>query len=263
MSRGHYLADVVLARVARGDLCEYRGLCRLAELGELSNPDWAAIEPEYRAGRLSVAHIADHHFVSDSGLRKHAKAHGWTRDGGPETDWDAIERAFRAGQVSIRVIGRQHSLSDAVIRTHAKAEGWTRDLAGEVRNRVRESLVREGSRKSERMGVVPSDAAIIDEAAAIGVAVVREHRRDIEGLRKAAAELLSELRPKPQEASAQWDGADEVPLIHRSRVIADLSAAMARLVPLERQAFGLDEDRPGGSQPMTVVWEGMPCPAYD
>jgi hypothetical protein len=54
-----------------------------------------------------------------------------------------------------------------------------------------------------------------------------------------------------------------VPLIHRSRVIADLSSAMARLVPLERQAFGLDEDRPHGSQPMTVVWEGMPAPAYD
>jgi hypothetical protein len=54
-----------------------------------------------------------------------------------------------------------------------------------------------------------------------------------------------------------------VPLIHRSRVIADLSSAMARLVPLERQAFGLDEDRPHGSQPITVVWEGMPAPAYD
>jgi hypothetical protein len=50
-----------------------------------------------------------------------------------------------------------------------------------------------------------------------------------------------------------------VPLIHRSRVIADLSSA----IPLERQAFGLDEDRPHGSQPMTVVWEGMPAPAYD
>ena len=45
--------------------------------------------------------------------------------------------------------------------------------------------------------------------------------------------------------------------------MADLSQAMAGLVPLERQAFGLDEDRPDGSQPMTVVWEGMPAPAYD
>jgi hypothetical protein len=45
-------------------------------------------------------------------------------------------------------------------------------------------------------------------------------------------------------------------IIDRSRVIADLSQAMARLV-------GLDENRPHGSQPMTVVWEGMPAPAYD
>jgi hypothetical protein len=87
--------------------------------------------------------------------------------------------------------------------------------------------------------------------------VVRSHRRDIDALRQAAAELLSELRAPTQRDK---DGVlVVVPLIHRSRVIADLSSAMARLVPLERQAFGLDEDRPHGSQPMTVVWEGMPA----
>lgn len=160
-------------------------------------------------------------------------------------DWAVIEAQYRAGQLSIRQIARQHDISDTAIRNHAKAGGWTRDLAGAVRNRVRESLVREGVRANqcEQMGVVPSDAAIVDEAAAIGVAVVRSHRSHINALREAAAELLAELRPNPQGASARWDGADEVPLIHRSRVIADLSAAMARLIPLERQAFSLDENK--------------------
>jgi hypothetical protein len=86
----------------------------------------------------------------------------------------------------------------------------------------------------------------------------------IDALRQAAA-LLAEVAPG---ARAQHDGAEGilvVPLrvIDRSRDIADLSQAMARLVPLERQAFGLDEKRPHGSQPMTVVWKGMPAPAYD
>lgn len=176
-------------------------------------------------------------------------------------DLAVVEACYRAGQISHREIGRQHGRSESWVRKLAKRKGWTRDLAGAVRNRVRESLVREGSRVSELIGIKPSDAAIIDEAAAIGVAVVRSHRQDINALRVAAAELLGEISTGTERDE---DGVLVViPLTHRSRVICDLSAAMARLVPLERQAFGLDEDRPGGSQPMTVVWEGMPAPAYD
>ena len=142
-------------------------------------------------------------------------------------DWPAIEREFRAGQLSIKELGRQHSVSDTAIRKRAKALGWTRDLSGAVRTRVRESLVREEVRanQSELMGVVPSEAAIVDAAAARGVEVVRSHRRDINALRQAAAGLLAELAPG---ARAQHDGANGilvVPLrvIDRSRVIADLS----------------------------------------
>lgn len=157
-------------------------------------------------------------------------------------DWAGIEGAYRAGQISHREIGRQHGRSESWVRKLAKRKGWARDLAGAVRHQVRESLVREGSRQSELIGIKPSDVAIIDEAAAIGVAVVRSHRLDINALRQAAAGLLDELGAPTQRDK---DGVlVVVPLIHRSRVIADLSAAMARLVPLERQAFGLDEDRP-------------------
>jgi hypothetical protein len=169
-----------------------------------------------------------------------------------EPDWQKIEQHYRAGTLSIREIARQNGVSDTAIRKQVKKAGWTKDLSARVRIQVRESLVREGSRPCELAGIKPSDAAIVDEAAAIGVAVVRSHRFDINALRQAAVGLLDDLR---------LDLALKV--TERSRVIADLSSAMARLVPLERQAFGLDEDRPGGSQPMTVVWEGMPAPAYD
>ena len=167
-------------------------------------------------------------------------------------DWSAIERDYRAGQLSIREIARQRGRSDTAIHKRAKAKGWTRDLSGAVRTRVRESLVCEGVRANLVVGGKPSDAAIIDEAAAIGVAVVRSHRADIAGLRQAAAGLLDDVRLDVG-----------LKVTDRARVIAELAMAMARLIPLERQAFGLDEERPGGSQPMTVVWEGMPAPAYD
>ena len=139
-------------------------------------------------------------------------------------DWDAIQREYRAGQLSIKELARQHKLSDTAIHKRAKAKGWTRDLSGAVRTRVRESLVYE-VRANLIAGSKPSNADIIDEAAAIGVAVVRSHRRDIDALRQAAAGLLGELGAPTQRDE---DGVlVVVPLIHRSRVIADLSSAMA------------------------------------
>jgi hypothetical protein len=169
-----------------------------------------------------------------------------------EPDWQKIERHYRAGTLSIREIARQNGISDTAIRKQARKAAWTKDLSARVRIQVRESLVREGSRRCELAGIKPSDAAVVDEAAAMGVAVVRSHRMDINALRQAAAGLLDDVRLDLG-----------LKITDRARVIAELAMAMARLIPLERQAFGLDEDRPHGSQPMTVVWEGMPAPAYD
>lgn len=179
-----------------------------------------------------------------------------------------VERDYRAGQLSNREIGRRHGRSEAWVRKVAKEKSWARDLAGAVRHRVRESLVREGVRANqcELAGVEPSDTAIVDEAAAIGVELVRSHRRDIAAVRKAATDLLDELGLRGPPEEWQLSGAQGrllLKITDRSRVASDLAAILARLIPLERQAFGLDEDRPGGSQPMTVVWEGMPAPAYD
>lgn len=42
--------------------------------------DWEAIEREYRAGQLSVREIARKHGISDTAIRKEAKARGWARD---------------------------------------------------------------------------------------------------------------------------------------------------------------------------------------
>ena len=41
--------------------------------------DWEAIEREYRAGVLSLREIARAHAVSDTAIRKKAKAEGWER----------------------------------------------------------------------------------------------------------------------------------------------------------------------------------------
>jgi hypothetical protein len=51
----------------------------LARMTERKIVDWEAIEREYRAGQLSVREIARTSGVTETAIRKHAKADGWTR----------------------------------------------------------------------------------------------------------------------------------------------------------------------------------------
>lgn len=43
-------------------------------------PDWESIERDYRAGVLSIREIAKSYELSDTAIRKKAKAEGWERD---------------------------------------------------------------------------------------------------------------------------------------------------------------------------------------
>lgn len=43
-------------------------------------PDWEKIELEYRAGVLSIREIASNHGITDTAIRKKAKAQEWVRD---------------------------------------------------------------------------------------------------------------------------------------------------------------------------------------
>lgn len=47
---------------------------------EKPKTDWEAIERDYRAGQLSIREIARKHGISDTAIRKEAKARGWQRD---------------------------------------------------------------------------------------------------------------------------------------------------------------------------------------
>ena len=52
----------------------------MAKAPKKTKPDWEAIEREYRAGQLSIREIGSQYGVSDTAIRKRAKAAGWTRD---------------------------------------------------------------------------------------------------------------------------------------------------------------------------------------
>jgi len=153
----------------------------------------------------------------------------------PRTDWEAVEREYRAGALSIREIARQHGVTDGAIRKRAKTEQWDRDLSGQVRETVRSRLVRTEVR-------TPNAREAVDAAAARGVEVVLRHRRDIarlDGLKAILTDKAEALLSDPGKPVTLEDLGDA------AQAVESLGRTQARLVTLERQAFGLDEQAAG------------------
>lgn len=168
-------------------------------------------------------------------------------------DWDAIHAEYRAGQLSNVMLGKKYGVTEGAIRKRAKAEGWQKDLADAVRQQVKEKLVRDEVRAPNAR-----DREIVEAAATTGADVVRRHRRDISKGQDIVSMLFGQLEEAATNRAELEDAIEEetkndettrrrtqlmrlVSLASHAGVLRDLSAAMKNLIPLERQAYNLDE----------------------
>jgi|SRR4051812_12958971 len=190
-------------------------------------------------------------------------------DTGP--DLIAVEADYRAGVMSVRAVAAKHGVSEGAVRKwakNAKPEPWKRDLSEKVREAARAALVRVPVRSTHTAyGEVrtASEREVVDVAARAIVQVVREHRGAIQAGQQMVGMLLGQL----QEAAASRDELEEtieadtmgtgddgkpdyrrraamlkaVSLPAHAGVIKDLATAMKHLVGLERQAFGLTDEK--------------------
>lgn len=167
------------------------------------------------------------------------------------TDWEAIEREYRGGQLSEAEIARQYNISRAAIQKRAKKNGWSRDLTDKVRQEVAARLVADGLQHAR-------GSATIELAAERGVQLVRGHRSKIAATFEAVAALIHELQSvtcnlnEIEDAIHEETADDEngkrrarmlaaVALPSRAQVAGTLATALRTLIPLERQAFNLDD----------------------
>ncbi|WP_223504225.1 hypothetical protein [Pseudomonas sp. GL-RE-29] len=173
-------------------------------------PDWEAIERAYRAGSLSIRTIAERQGVSDTAIRKKAKALGWARDLSYQVRKEVRSKLVRG---EVRNDQGANCELDAEIIEEAAEEG-----ARVVRSHRRDI------RKATNLANLLMDdlLATIQRREEIEEDIEAETAEDNNGMRRAS--MLA-----------------SVALPSNSKTLFQLSSAMKNLQVLERQAYSLDE----------------------
>jgi len=190
-------------------------------------PDWEAIERAYRAGALSIRTIAERNGISDTAIRKKAKASGWKRDLSEQVRKEVRNKLVR-GEVRDEQCANPER--DAEIVEEAAEEG-----ARVVRSHRRDI------RKATNLANLLMDDLLttISKREEIEDAIDEETKEDSNGMRRAT--MLS-----------------AVSLPSNAKTLFQLSSAMKNLQVLERQAFGLDDkEQPGDSDELSKLMDDL------
>ncbi|WP_275629009.1 hypothetical protein [Pseudomonas sp. 273] len=194
---------------------------------DAKQPDWEAIERAYRAGALSIRAIAERQGVSDTAIRKRAKAGGWERDLSEQVRKEVRNKLVRG---EVRDDQPANPENDAEIIEEAAQEGAT-----VVRSHRRDI------RKAANLADLLMDDLLltIRKREEIEDAIEDETREDKNGMRRAS--MLA-----------------AVALPSNAKTLFQLSSAMKNLQILERQAFGLDDkDTPTDSDELSKLMDEL------
>jgi ribosomal protein L7/L12 len=157
-----------------------------------------------------------------------------------EVDWEAIEREYEAGQLSVRELGRIFGVAASTIVRRAQKNRWQRDLTKKVQAKIDRKLcvpeeVTASATEAGGRDHATDEKQIIELAAQRGVEVVRSHRKLLGESLKIAMNIIEELQAR------------DLPTLEKSQSFRALAQSLAKLVPLERQAFNIDGKSQGVS----------------
>lgn len=156
-------------------------------------------------------------------------------------DYGRIEQDWRAGLKSVPMICAEYEAAtgDAItkqaVSKHFKDLGIPRDLSAKINakaNAMVDAAMVDGKVVITGVETLPAEAAIINSAATTIANVQLSHRADIRRLRMRTQEYQEELD----------ECADD--LAKRAGILKSLTETQCRLIAAEREAFGMDKDRP-------------------
>ena len=173
--------------------------------------DWEALEAEYRAGAASIRELARKYDVSDTAIRKKAKADNWERD-----LTEKVQERVRSKLVRTEV-------RTANAREPVRTEAEIIEAAAETAVQVVQI-----HRRDVRNGRTIC-AALFEEL------------QDTSANRELIAECIESETQDDTSPTRRNQMMKAISLPARARAMLDLSAAMKNLVAVERQAFSLDD----------------------
>lgn len=201
--------------------------------------------------------------------KKAAKAAPVEVKTGKRPDYEAMERDYRTGSFTDQEIADKYKRTRQAITKMAKAKGWKKDLSVAVRQATKASLVAEQVAKKVAEQVANGVDATVDAvvvAAEANRRVILAHRNDIRRLSEIGNQLMGELElvtitpgkvtklvdalqageelTASETLEARQSLGDLMKLPQRILSAQRLAQVFGRLQPLERRAFGLDDDVP-------------------
>jgi hypothetical protein len=188
-------------------------------------------------------------------------------------NWMAIEADYRAGIKPLRQIGEEHGISHGAINKRAKRDGWTRDLKAKIVAAAEAKVSKAAVSTEVSIQRVVTETQVVEANAELQYRVRMEHRTDIARARRLFAVMLGELEvastPEGQELiqtmQAIVNGEDDsdagkrraeamrqmldraLGLSGRAQTGKVLVDMLEKLIKMERQAFGIDDEERGGS----------------
>lgn len=178
-------------------------------------PDWEAVERDYRAGLLSVREIASTCNVSHVAIHKRAKRDGWVRDLAAKIK--AKADSLVNSQVVNAEVNKERALTEkGIVDANAQA-------IANVRMAHRTDIGR-----SRRLAnkLLEELEAMTDESGTL-------------------RELIDQMREDEGPASLLEAAQKMASLPGRSKIMKELSETLKTLVALERQAYNLESEADG------------------
>lgn len=191
--------------------------------------DWEAVEVQYRAGIRSLKDIGAEFGVSDAGIIKRAKRHGWVRDLKAKIIAKA-EAKVRAAAVSEKVSERKAQTEQTVVEANAELQfrirmehrqdiGRARTLFGQMLGELEVFTDGDGQALIERLQAMtdPPDANESPEAATKRVAAMRKRLNELFALSgridsgKKLVEILEKVVKLEREAFGITAGEGQSP----------------------------------------------------